>query len=96
MKGNYKMNTNINEVMNQYFDQLNIDPIEFEYDEARKKFISKESFIYDINDPEQYFIVVKISGNIGTVVVGTSDGVRFVEADVLGQIQFEGDHWINI
>lgn len=90
------MSTNINEAMKHYFDQLSIDPIEFKYDEAKKRFISKESFIYDINDPEQYFIVVKISGNIGTVVVGTSDGVRFVEAEVLGQIQYEGDHWAII
>lgn len=90
------MNTNINDVMKLYFDQLNIDPIEFDYDATRKKFISKESFIYDLNDPEPYFIIVKISGNIGTVVIGTSDGVKFIETDVLGQIQFENDHWTNI
>lgn len=90
------MNTNINEVMKQYFDQLGIDPIEFDYDDTKKKFISKESFVYDVNDPEAYFIVVKLSGNIGTVSIGTSDGTRFVEDEVLGQIQYEGDHWTNI
>lgn len=90
------MNTNINEVMKQYFDQLGIDPIEFDYDESKKKFISKTSFVYDVNDPEAYFIVVKVSGNIGTVSIGTSDGVRFIEDEVLGQIQYENDHWTNI
>lgn len=90
------MNTNINDVMKLYFEQLGIDPIEFEYIEDKKKFVSKESFVYDINDPEVYFIVVKLSGNIGTVSIGTSDGVRYIEDEVLGQIQYEGDHWTNI
>ncbi len=90
------MNTNINEAMKPYFDQLGIDPIEFDYDDTKKKFISKDSFVYDVNDPEAYFIVVKISGNIGTVIIGTSDGVRFIEDEILGLIQYEGDHWITI
>ena len=87
------MNTNINEVMKPYFDQLGIDPIEFNYDEAKKQFISKESFSYDDDDPEAYYIVVKLTNTVGTVVIGTSDGIRFNEVDVLGQIVFNGKDW---
>ena len=87
------MNTNINEVMKQYFNQLGIDPIEFNYDEAKKQFISKESFSYDDDDPEAYYIVVKLTNTVGTVIIGTSDGIRFNEADILGQITFNGKDW---
>lgn len=87
------MNTNINEVMKQYFNQLGIDPIEFNYDEAKKQFISKESFSYDDDDPEAYYIVVKLTNTVGTVIIGTSDGIRFNEADILGQIVFNGKDW---
>ena len=87
------MNTNINEVMKPYFNQLGIDPIEFNYDEAKKQFISKESFSYDDDDPEAYYIVVKLTNTVGTVIIGTSDGIRFSEADILGQIVFNGKDW---
>lgn len=87
------MNTNINEVMKHYFDQLGIDPIEFNYDETKKQFVSKESFSYDDDDPEAYYIVVKLTNTVGTVVIGTSDGIRFNEVDILGQIAFNGKDW---
>lgn len=86
-------NININEVIKQYFDQLGIDPIDFNYDEAKKQFVSKESFSYDDDDPEAYYIVVKLTNTVGTVVIGTSDGIRFNEVDVLGQIVFNGKDW---
>lgn len=87
------MNTNINEVMKPYFDRLGIDPIEFNYDEAKKQFVSKESFSYDDDDPEAYYVVVKLTNTVGTVVIGTSDGIRFNEVDTLGQIVFNGKDW---
>lgn len=90
------MNTNINEAVKPFFTKLNIDPINFNYDNVKNQFISKESFSYDDNDPEAYFVVIRISNTIGTVVIGTSDGIRFVETEILGQIMFDGKNWITV
>lgn len=87
------MNTNISEAIKPFFDQLGIDPIDFNYDEAKKQFVSKESFSYDDDDPEAYYVVVKLTNTVGTVVIGTSDGIRFNEVDILGQIVFNGKDW---
>lgn len=87
------MNTNIGEAIKPFFDQLGIDPIDFNYDEAKKQFVSKESFSYDDDDPEAYYVVVKLTNTVGTVVIGTSDGIRFNEVDILGQIVFNGKDW---
>lgn len=87
------MNTNIGEAIKPFFDQLGIDPIDFNYDEAKKQFVSKESFSYDDDDPEAYYVVIKLTNTVGTVVIGTSDGIRFNEVDILGQIVFNGKDW---
>lgn len=90
------MNTNINEAVKPFFTKLNIDPIEFNYDDNKKQFISKESFSYDDTDPEAYYIIIRVSNTIGTVVIGTSDGIRFAETEILGQIMFNGKNWVNV
>lgn len=87
------MNTNIGEAIKPFFDQLGIDPIDFNYDEAKKQFVSKESFSYDDDDPEAYYVVIKLTNTVGTVVIGTSDGIRFNEVDILGQIVFNSKDW---
>lgn len=87
------MNTNINNAMKRFFDELDIDPIEFDYYESKKKFISREAFTYN-DDPQAYYIVVKITNNtVGTVLLGTSDGIKFTEVNMLGQILFNGTEW---
>ena len=90
------MNTNINEAMKPFFDQLGIDPIDFNYVENKKRFISTEAFYNNDSDPEAYYVVVKLIGNSGTVVIGTSDGIKFVETETLGQIYFDGSHWVTL
>ena len=57
---------------------------------------SKESFQNSSDNPEAYYVVIKINNNIGTVVIGTSDGIRFDETDVLGQIMLVGQWWVSI
>ena len=79
------MNT-IDEMMIPIFEELNLDPIEFVFDERRNKYVTKEAFQYDYDDPEAYYIVIKVFNNIGTAVLGTSDGLRFYETEYLGQI----------
>lgn len=90
------INTNVIEAMKPYFDELGIDPIEFNYIVDKNRFISKKSFQNENDDPEAYYIVIKINDNIGTVVTGVSDGIKFDEVDVLGQIGFDGQNWIKL
>ena len=94
MKGNYNMNTtNFKETMKIFFDELGIDPIDFEYDNELNYFISVTSFINSEDDPQEYYIVVKIVHDCGTVVVGYTDGIQFYELKTLGQIVFEDGKW---
>lgn len=87
---------NLNEVMKPFFDQLHIDPIEFNYNEKLNKYITKESFQYDNNDPESYYLVIKMTNKCGNVILGTSDGISFENKKLLGQIMYIKDHWINL
>ena len=38
-------------------------------------------------------MVVKIFGSVGTVIIGSSDGINFTEFETLGQIVFNGEKW---
>lgn len=87
------MKNDITEVMKPIFDSLNIDPIEFDYIESKNQFVTKESFEYSEDDPEAYYIVVKLYENTGTILLGTSDGVKFYEQKILGQISYDNDKW---
>ena len=87
------INTNINEAVKPFFDKLDLDPIDFEYNVNKQRFITKKSFTYDDNDPEAYYMIVKIFGSVGTVVIGSSDGINFTEFETLGQIVFNGEKW---
>lgn len=86
---------NFNKAMVIFFDKLNIDPIEFKI-YNKEKLISKKPFIYDDNDSDDYYIVVKIYNNIGTVSIGISNGPKFIECEVLGQIEFRDNKWVNV
>ena len=86
---------NFNEAMSTFFDRLKINPIEFEL-YSKNRLISKQPFTYNDNDPEDYYIVVKLYDNIGTVVTGTANGPKFVEYETLGQIEFNNDKWVNV
>ncbi len=95
---NIKLNINTNsldDAVKPFFKQLNIDPIEFIYDEKTNRYISKESFSYDDNDPEAYYVVIKMNNNCGTVVIGTSDGIKFNEREFLGQITYNKGKWLT-
>lgn len=87
---------NFNEVMTTFFNQLGIDPIEFNYNEKTKKYITTESFTNEDDDPEAYYMVVKMNENIGTVVIGTSDGIKFSETEMLGQIRNDNGVWVTL
>ncbi len=41
-----------------------------------------------------YFVQIDVVNNIGTILVGTSDGVEFFEEKNLGQIKFDGNKWV--
>lgn len=86
----------INDVMKKYFDQLGIDPIDFTFNEKTNKYITTESFQYDENDPEAYFIVVQMVNSIGNIFIGTSDGIKFIKHEMLGQIMNLNGNWINL
>lgn len=88
--------SNFKEVITQFFEELNIDPMEFTYNEKTKKFISNESFSYSDDDPESYFMVIKMINNIGNVMIGTSDGIKFSERELLGQIMYDNNTWIKL
>lgn len=83
----------LNEVMKPFFDELNIDPIEFNYN--NNEYISKESFSLDENE-EDFYMVIKLYNNIGTVIIGQTDGIRFFKDRTLGQIVYNGSGWENI
>lgn len=85
-------NTNFNEAMSYFFNLLEINELEFNYNEQLNYLISKESFPYD-DDDQEYYLVVKLNGNTGTVVVGFSDGIKFYETQTLGQISLENGKW---
>lgn len=87
---------NLNEAMQLFFDELNIDPIEFNYIEDQNLYISKNSFSYDDSELMEYYIVIKVFNNIGTVSIGQSDGITYNEYKTLGQIMYDGSKWINI
>ena len=87
---------NFNEVMKTYFNQLGLDPIEFTFNDKTNKYITVESFQYDENDLEAYYIVVKMINNVGNVMLGTSDGLKFHEHELLGQIMNHNGTWINL
>ena len=84
-------NTNFNEAMSYFFDMLEINELDFEYNERLHYLISKEAFPYD--DEQDYYLVVKLNGNTGTVVIGFSDGIKFYETQTLGQISLENGKW---
>lgn len=88
--------TNFDVAMQPFFEKLNIDPMEFVYDEETNSFISQASFINDDNDPMEYVIVVKLYKNCGNVCIGYSDGVKFYETAMLGQIMFENNKWNSL
>ena len=88
--------TNFDETMKPFFDKLEIDPIPLEYNENLNKFISTESFVEDDESAEEYFIVIKMTGNAGTVVIGYADGPKFIETETLGQIMFDKDKWVSL
>lgn len=87
---------NFNDVMKLYFDQLEIDPIEFIYNEKTNKYITSKSFQNNEDDPEAYYLVVRMINNVGNVLIGTSDGINFTEIEMLGQIMIQDDRWINL
>ena len=87
---------NLNEVMASYFDQLKIDPISFKYIENKKSFVSTQPFHIYTEDPCDYLIVIKITRNIGTISIGYIDGNNYYAYRILGQIQFDGEKWINL
>lgn len=87
------IDVNINEAVKPFFDRLDLDEIPFEYNVNKKRFITKHSFTYDDADPDAYFMVVKVFGKVGTVVIGTSDGINFTELETLGQIVYDGNKW---
>lgn len=84
-------NTNFNEAMSYFFDMLEINELDFEYNKRLHYLISKEAFPYD--DEQDYYLVVKLNGNTGTVVIGFSDGIKFYETQTLGQISLENGKW---
>lgn len=85
--------TNLKEAVKPFFDKLGIDEMDFNYNEKTGKFVSTEAFSYDDDDPLPYFVVIRVYNNAGTVVIGTSDGLKFAETEVLGQIYFENGKW---
>ena len=85
------MNTNINDAMKPIFDRLDLDPVEFKYYEQSSKFISNP---FHYTEDEQYNIVIEVVNNIGTIFLGTSDGVKFTEIELLGRIKFDGNNWV--
>lgn len=89
------MNINIEAAMQPYFEQLNVNPVEFSYFTKENKFISTDTVNID-DDLSPYFIVVNIVNNIGTALLGTSDGINFYETKLLGQIMFDGYKWKTI
>lgn len=86
------MNTNINTAMQPIFDKLQVNPVDFKYFEKLNKFISAES-INLYGDSANYVIVININNNIGTVLLGTTDGVTFHETSLLGQIVLKNNEW---
>ena len=90
------MNTDINNAVQTYFEKLDIDPIDFVYDRLKNRFISKDSFKFSIDDYSDYFIVIKVTNTVGTVILGMSDGVKFSPLELLGQIWFDGSTWIAV
>ena len=44
----------------------------------------------------EYYIVIKVFNNVGTVSIGQSDGITYNEYKTLGQIMYDGSKWINI
>ena len=84
---------NVKEVLAPVFEKLNIKPFDFTYDEELNYYISDETFKIT-DDPEEYFIVVKMSENAGDVVIGSSDGLEFFEYRKVGSIALENDQWI--
>lgn len=87
------MDTNFNEIMQYFFNKLEINEIPFEYNEKLNYLMTKETFPYD--DLFEYYLVVKLNAahTCGTVVIGFSDGVKFYETQTLGQILYENGKW---
>ena len=86
------MNTkNFAETMKIFTDRLGVTVVDFEFKNDR--FISTDTIVLDEDDPMEYLIVVKVINNVGTVVIGYSDGIKFTETETLGQIICENDTW---
>ena len=87
--------TNFINAMKPFFDKLDINELSFHYNEELNSFISDQTFVYE-DEPIEFMMVVKIFKNIGTVVIGQSDGINFIEYKTIGQIEFVNEKWENM
>ena len=87
--------THFEEALKPFFDKLNIDPISFDYYNTINKFVSSQPF-FEEDEKDEYYIVIKLINNTGTIVVGTTDGIRFYETEMLGQIVYDNDQWVSL
>ena len=93
--------TNFNETMDFFTDKLQINEMTYTYDERHNRFYSDDVCELDIDgdgDIRDYLIIIKLNShkNVGTVVLGETDGIKFFEYRILGQISLENERWTVI
>ena len=86
---------NLKEVLKPFFDKLEVNNLDFNFDEETSSFVSTDTFGYGDYELEHY-MVIKVINNAGTIFVGTSDGIEFFPTDALGQIGFDGSKWFRV
>ena len=86
---------NLKEVLDPFFEQLEINALNFNFDEKTNSFVSTSTFGYGDSEIDHY-MVIKVIKNAGTIFVGTSDGIKFFPTDTLGQIGFDGSKWFRV
>jgi len=86
---------NLKEALKPFFDKLEVNNLDFNFDEETSSFVSTDTFGYEDYELEHY-MVIKVINNAGTIFVGTSDGIEFFPTDTLGQIGFDGSKWFRV
>ena len=87
--------SNLNEILTPIYNKFKINNMDFIYDKPTNTLISKEPVFYP-NDIAPYNILIKITGNLGSIITAINDGEKFHDIEFLGQIKFDGKQWHQI
>lgn len=77
----------LQEVLKPIFDKLGFPVFHFVYWEEDKEYVSKESFEKD--DDLMYKVVIRMNGNVGTVLYGGVVGIELDNETILGTVQVD-------